>query len=277
MIKLNNISYNYRKGAEALKNVSATIDNGIYIMLGENGAGKTTLLHIIAGLLQPTSGECEVDGENVWFRTPAMMERIFFLDNNMSFPADTIYEAAKIHSVFYPNFDKEMLQRNLAHFNMTGNEGLSKMSFGNRQKAQLAYALSLKCDVLLLDEPTNGLDISSKQQLQSMVAECTDENQTVIVSTHTVGDLENLYDGAIILKNGQVIISAPTEAICSKLLFKTSMSPMPGAIYSEMKLGLFLTIEPNEHGEFNDIDYVRLYNAVHNPESCQKLLSVMKK
>ena len=277
MIKLNNISYNYRKGAEALKNVSATIDNGIHIMLGENGAGKTTLLHIIAGLLLPTTGECEVDGENVWHRNPAVMKRIFFLDNNMPFPADTICETVKIHSVFYPNFDKEMLQRNLTHFNMTGNEGLSKMSFGNRQKAQLAYALALKCDVLLLDEPTNGLDISSKQQLQSMVAECTDEKQTVIVSTHTVGDLENLYDGAILLKNGQVIIAAPTETICSKLLFKTSMSPVPEAIHSEMKLGLFLTIEPNDRGEFSDIDYVRLYNAVHNPESFQKLLSAMKK
>ncbi len=277
MIKLNNISYNYRKGAEALKNVSATLDNGVHIMLGENGAGKTTLLHIIAGLLRPSTGECLMDEENVWPRNPAVMEKIFFLGNNMSFPADTINDTTRIHSGFYPRFDAEMLRSNLAHFGMTGTERLSKLSFGNRQKAMLAYALALRSEALLLDEPTNGLDISSKQQLQAMVAECTDEEQTVIISTHAVGDLENLYDGVILLAEGKLLLASNCEDICRRLVFRSSMNPEPGALYTEMKLGLYRTIELNESGELCDIDYVRLYNAVHNPSSCQALLSAINK
>ena len=56
MIVLNNLTYRYRKGAEALTDVSASIGPGIHLLLGENGAGKTTLLHVMAGLLYPSSG-----------------------------------------------------------------------------------------------------------------------------------------------------------------------------------------------------------------------------
>jgi len=276
MIKLNNISYKYRRWTEALKNVSASIGEGIHIMMGENGAGKSTMLHIINGLLHPTTGECLVDGRNVWLRETETLEKIFFLDNNMPFPADTINETAHIHACFYPDFDSSMLEQNLARFGLTGKEKLSRLSYGNRQKASLAYAMSLKSRVLLLDEPTNGLDISSKRQLQSMLAECTDENQTVIVSTHTVGDLENLYDGVIMLWRGELLTALPTEDICSRLLFHTTMSPTESSIYSEMRLGIYHTIEHNVAGTFCDMDYVALYNAMHNDESRRQILSMLK-
>lgn len=276
MIRLNNISYNYRNGAEALKNVSASIGEGIHIMMGENGAGKSTMLHIMSGLLRPTTGECLIDEKNVWLRETDTLEKVFFLDNNMPFPADTINETARIHACFYPDFDRSMLEYNLRRFGLTGNEKLSRLSYGNRQKALLSYAMSLRSRVLLLDEPTNGLDISSKQQLQSMLAECTDENQTVIVSTHTVGDLENLYDGVIMLWRSELLTALPTEDICSRLLFHTTMSPIESSIYSEMKLGLYHTIEPNNQREFCDMDYVSFYNAMHNDESRQQILAVLK-
>lgn len=277
MIRLNNISYNYRNEAEALKNVSASIGEGIHIMMGENGAGKSTMLHIMSGLLRPTTGECLIDEKNVWLRETETLEKVFFLDNNMPFPADTINETSRIHACFYPDFDRSMLEHNLARFRLTGEEKLSRLSFGNRQKALLSYAMSLRSRVLLLDEPTNGLDISSKQQLQTMLAECTEENQTVIISTHTVSDLENLYDGVIMLRRGELLTAMPTEEICTRLLFHTTMSPEASSIYSEMKLGLYHTITPNSDGEFCDMDYVAFYNAMHNDESRRLILSELKK
>lgn len=169
MIVLNNLTYRYRKGAEALTDVSASIGPGIHLLLGENGAGKTTLLHVMAGLLYPSSGECLIDGEDASRRLPSELSRMFFLGDNMPFPAKTINEMSRIHAVFYPGFDPVQLQENLKSFGLTGDEPIAKMSLGNRHKSQVAYALALRTDILLLDEPANGLDISAKQALQSML------------------------------------------------------------------------------------------------------------
>lgn len=275
MIELNNFSYSYKKGAEALKDVSAEIGSGIHILMGENGAGKTTLLHAIAGLLTATNGECLIDGKNVGLRSPEILSRVFLLGNVMSLPATDIMEMVRIHSGFFPTFDREMLSRNLEIFSMTGRENLAHLSFGNRQKAQIAYALALRTPYLLLDEPTNGLDISSKQNLLAMIAECVTGEQTVIVSTHQVGDLETLYDGILVLNGGRLIVSSSTDNICSRLSFTTAMNPATGCLYSEMKLGLYHSISRNTAGEFTDPDYVALYNALHNPNCCQSILNAI--
>ena len=122
------------------------------------------------------------------------MRRVFLVSDEMQFPFKTIDEMVRYHSVFYPSFDPEMLHRNLETFGMTGREPIDSFSLGNRKKAFLAYAFALKTEILLLDEPANGLDISSKQQTLNMMAECVDESQTVILSTHTVADFQQLFE-----------------------------------------------------------------------------------
>ncbi|MCM1504209.1 MAG: ABC transporter ATP-binding protein [Muribaculum sp.] len=267
MIKLDNLSFGYFKWAEALTNVSACIGSGIHLLLGENGAGKTTLLHIIAGLLRPGSGECLYDGTNVAERIPSVMSRIFFLGESMNFPDDTINKMAKIHAPFYPAFDSEMLRENLSQFGFTGNESLRSLSLGNRKKAQLAYALSLRADVLLLDEPTNGLDITARQTLQSMIIRCVGETQTVIISTHTVSELQGLYDGIIMLSKGRLILSMPTYEIISKLTFKTSPMPPVRFLFKELRMGLNHYIcARGESEEETALNYTLLYNALLSPQ-----------
>lgn len=265
MIILNNLTYVYRKGAEALSNASASIGGGIYLLLGENGAGKTTLLHIIAGLLYPSKGECELDGSPVSARQPETMRRIFFLGDNMKFPFISIEEMVKCHAVFYPTFDAEMLQRNLERFGMTGRERLSKLSLGNRHKAQLAYALSLRTEVLLFDEPANGLDIPSRQQLQTMIAECVNEEQTVIVSTHIVSDLRNLYDGVLVLSCGKLLLADTADSLLGRVSFTVTSVPPVNPLYMERRFNQFHAIQRVDDAEESaDIDYELLFNALHH-------------
>lgn len=199
MIKLETLSFAYRKGVVTLKDVTTSFPPGIHLLLGENGAGKTTLLEVMAGLLRPQYGECLIDGIDVATHRPEVMRDVFFLGDNMTFPAKNMAEMVKCHAFLYPRFNGELLKSNLKAFGIDEWQPFMKMSLGTRRKAQLAYALSLGTEVLLLDEPANGLDIKAKQTLGNIMASSIDMDQTVIVSTHTVQDLENLFDGVAML------------------------------------------------------------------------------
>lgn len=269
MISFNDLSYRYGKKTPALESITADIPEGIYLLLGENGAGKSTLLHLIAGLLKAIpEGACTLDGAPTALREPSVLTRTFFYSDEIPFPYRTIRQMVRHHAVFYPSFDPEMLEQNLADFEMTGNEPIDQFSLGNRKKAQLAYVLALHTDVLLLDEPANGLDITSRTKLLRMMARCVSENQTVIISTHTVWDFQNLFDGLLVLGHGRLLVNMPIWEIASRVRFVHSPAPVEGAIYQEPEFGRFKAIVPNiAADETTDVDFVVLYNALQSPAS----------
>lgn len=269
MISFNDLSYRYGKKTPALESITADIPEGIYLLLGENGAGKTTLLHLIAGLLKAIpEGVCTLDGAPTALREPSVLTRTFFYSDEIPFPYRTIRQMVRHHAVFYPSFDPEMLEQNLADFEMTGNEPIDQFSLGNRKKAQLAYVLALHTDVLLLDEPANGLDITSRTKLLRMMARCVSETQTVIISTHTVWDFQNLFDGLLVLGHGRLLVNMPIWEIAGRVRFVHSPAPVEGAIYQEPEFGRFKAIVPNTAAdETTDVDFVVLYNALQSPAS----------
>lgn len=269
MISFNDLSYRYGKKTPALESITAEIPEGIYLLLGENGAGKTTLLHLIAGLLKAIpEGACTLDGAPTALREPSVLTRTFFYSDEIPFPYRTIRQMVRHHAVFYPSFDPEMLEQNLADFEMTGNEPIDQFSLGNRKKAQLAYVLALHTDVLLLDEPANGLDITSRTKLLRMMARCVSETQTVIISTHTVWDFQNLFDGLLVLGHGRLLVNMPIWEIAGRVRFVHSPAPVEGAIYQEPEFGRFKAIVPNTAAdETTDVDFVVLYNALQSPAS----------
>lgn len=268
MIKLKNLSFAYRKGVVTLDDVTTSFQPGIHLLLGENGAGKTTLLEVIAGLLRPQSGECTINGHNVALRSPEVMREVFFLGDNMTFPAKNIRDMVSCHACFYPGFDEGLLNDNLTAFGIDARTPLVKMSLGMRRKAQLAYALSLGTDVLLLDEPANGLDIKAKQTLANIMASSIGMEQTVIVSTHTVQDLENLFDGVSLISGGRILFNTSMDRIASSLAFTASMRPLPGALYCEMRTGLYRAVVEMS-GDYAEADgkpdLTMLYNAAFSP------------
>lgn len=265
MLTLDNLTYRYNKSKKlAIDSATAEIGPGIHLLLGENGAGKTTLLHLMAGLLTPTAGTCLMDNYPTSLRLPEIMNRLFLVSDNMTIPSRNINSFAQVHACFYPNFDADLLKSNLADFGMTGSEPLKQMSMGTRRKALLAYALALRTELLLLDEPTNGLDITAKQKLQQILARCIGDEQTVIVSTHTVWDLLNLYDGVIALSQGKLLTAQPTWEITRRLAFVTSQLPPVSPLYVEQQLGLFRAIVPADPESPTNLDFTLLYNALQS-------------
>lgn len=273
MIEINDLEYRYHhKGMTALAGISMTIGPGIHLLLGENGAGKTTMMKCIAGLLIPTSGYVAIGGENPATRVPSALNKVFYLGHDTDTFLRDIATMKNVHACFFPNFDEQALYENLRTFNIDSKQKLSNMSMGNRQKAMLAYALSLNTDVLLLDEPANGLDIESKDKLVRMIAGAVTPDKIIIVSTHTISDLLSLYDGVTVLQSGNLKLSALADDILDRLAFANSYSEIPGALFSEWNSGLFRSILPLELAEERgigegNIDYRLLYSALHSPAS----------
>lgn len=275
MIDIKNLSFNYNKGYKALDNINANLGAGVHLLLGENGAGKTTLLHVIAGLLFAKDGSCSIDGNDISLRRPCDMSKVFFMPEDITFPAKNINDFAKIHSQFYPTFNEEIFRQNLEIFHLTGNESFSSLSLGNRKKANLAYVMALGSDVLLLDEPTNGLDINAKKELLKIMVGSLREDQTVIVSTHTVWDLKNLFESVMMLRRGNLLLSMTTEELGSKLSFMASTAPSPNALYIEQDMNGFRWIEKNIDGNETEINFSLIYSALMS-SAAQNVLDALK-
>lgn len=267
MIELKDIEFSYRKkGKPALTAVTAVIEPGVHLLAGENGAGKTTLLHLIAGLSRPQHGEVLIDGKSPASDNPSDMGHTFLLEEGMMLPGKTIRGFAHLHSRFYPTFSAEAFTANLAAFGLSGDEPMKSLSLGNRKKAQLSYALALNVDILLLDEPTNALDIESKATLRRLIASNSSEHQTIIVSTHTVSELENLFDGAVMLTRSRLLFAGTEDAVSSQLSFRVTRAPEPGALYSETQPGRVLSISEASDCDETRVDWRLFYSALHSPQ-----------
>lgn len=270
MIKISNLTYRYHNGFTALSDINCTMQGGIHLLLGENGAGKTTFLHIIAGLRTPTQGSCLVYGEPSCLRLPSTLSKLFIYTDNMMLPCKNIMEYTKSHARFYPSFSMDILQECLKEFGMTGYEPLSSLSFGNRRKAQMAYVIALNTDILLLDEPANGLDITAKQSLRRLLARFIGPERCVIISTHTVSDLESLFDTLTVIHKGQLVTSMSVWKITERLAFISDMMPPEEYVYCEQEQGLFRYITAQEQSDRpTDINYQLLYNALLSPKSSE--------
>ena len=272
-ITLNHLSYTYAKRhIDALVDITATIGPGVHLLLGENGAGKTTLMRIIDGLLFATSGECLLGDADVRRRRPSTLAAVAYLGAEMSFPARDIATMKRIHAPFYPNFDAAKLADSLAAFGIGETTPLRSLSTGNRRKAMTAYMLALGTDVLLLDEPTNGLDIDAKIELQKMLADAATPERTIIVSTHAVSDLQNLYDNLMVLRGGHLVLNAPLTAITAALSFEVGNLRPEQALHAELMGGRWHSVVPRQADtEETDVDFCLIYRALRGEKGAEIL------
>lgn len=264
MITINTLDFSY-KNAAVFKNISLNFKRGnVYGLLGENGVGKTTLLKLICGLQHPTAGTCTIDEFVPSERNPYFLQNIFFLPEEVITDDTTPEKFVKKLGVFYPRYDHEYFLNLMDELEVDATKKFDALSYGQKKKALLACALSLRTDYLLLDEPTNGLDIPSKALFRKVILQhCTDET-TVIISTHQVKDVENLIDPIVILDHDEVLLNATFEEISSKLYFEYGAEKSDDALYSEMMPGGYINVLPNNFAMESKVNVEALFNAVRN-------------
>ena len=272
MIEIKNLDFGY-KNQPVFKNISLNFEKGnIYGLLGENGVGKTTLLKLISGLQKPSAGDCLVDEVAPFKRWPETLQKIFFISEDFAIPEGTPINNIRELAPFYPNCNEAQFMELCKEMEVDPTRKYAELSFGQQKKCLIATALALNTDYLLLDEPTNGLDIPSKTLFRQVIAKHSNENRTIIISTHQVKDVENLIDPIIILDHDEVLLKASFREITDKLYFDYGMEKDDTALYSEMIPGGYVNVTRNPEGVDSKVSIEVLFNTVmKNKETIKQL------
>ncbi|WP_431300482.1 ABC transporter ATP-binding protein [Tabrizicola sp. BL-A-41-H6] len=187
-------------------------------ILGPSGCGKTTTMRLIAGLLDPTSGDIRLDGTSVLATPPERRGVVMVFQNHLLFPHMSVAENIGFGLRMQGRPAKETAQRTeeiLARVQLTGfaRRRPTELSGGQQQRVALARALILRPKVLLLDEPLSNLDASLRAEMRDLVRDLQRETGiTTLVVTHDQSEATILADRIALLLDGKLRqVASPAE------------------------------------------------------------------
>lgn len=212
MIQFQNVTKKY--GQEyALHDVSFELENGkIYGLLGPNGSGKSTSLKMMAGLVHPTSGSVYINGKKVNRR---MAQEVAYLTElDMFYDSFRVMDMVTFAASQFSDFDIDKARELLAFMSLDPTQKIKQLSKGNRGRLKLVIALARHTSILLLDEPFSGLDpIVRESIVKGLISYVDFEQQTVVMATHEIDEIEGLLDEVIAIKNGVIIERRDVELL----------------------------------------------------------------
>ena len=215
VIELENLKVNLGR-REILRGISCRLGvsgTGKAIgLLGPNGAGKSTLIRTLLGFHKPATGTARVLGFNCHDQMHDVRARIGYMPENDAFIGNlSAVSSLRMFAELSGLPSKIALEKaHEALFHVGLGEAryreLNSYSLGMKQMAKLAQAIVHGPELVILDEPTNGLDPPSRSRMLSLVREMkSEQNMNVILCSHLLGDVEQVCDEAVILKEGLVV------------------------------------------------------------------------
>ncbi len=228
---INHISKQF-KDKNAVKDVSLHITPGVWGLLGANGAGKTTLMHMIAGIMEPTSGTVEYDGVPISMLQEKYRDVFGYLPQEFGFyPEFTVKDYLEYVATLKGltrKTTKEKIDILLEKMTLSdvGDKKIKKLSGGMKRRVGIAQALLNDPDILILDEPTSGLDPGERVRFRKMLSEFA-KDRIVLISTHIVPDVEYIAAKNAIMKEGEIIATGTTEELVAKMAGKVWECKVP--------------------------------------------------
>lgn len=187
---------------EVLSGVSLTVpDASVFGLVGINGAGKTTLLRMMADVLRPDEGTVEYDGENIAGNAKKRKELFFLPDDPYYASGTTVAKLIELYRTFYP-FDRALFDKYASVFGLQLATPIRNFSKGMKRQAFAALALACRPRYLLLDEAFDGLDPLARLELKRGLIE--QEDCTVLISSHSLRELEDICSGFALLDGGTI-------------------------------------------------------------------------
>jgi len=222
MIEANNVIKKYGQ-VTALDDFTVDIPKGKIGILGPNGAGKSTFVKIALGLIEATSGNITVLGENLDKNSIEIRRKIGYMPEHDCIPnkmtgVEFLIEMGLISGLDYQTATQRTHEI-LGYLRM-GEEKyrlIEEYSGGMRQKIKLAQGLVHGPEIMFLDEPTSGLDPNARQEMLETInglAEISDTN--VLLSTHILQDVETVCDYVIIINNGKLQIKEKVKELIKR-------------------------------------------------------------
>jgi ABC-2 type transport system ATP-binding protein len=191
---------------------------GVFGFLGPNGAGKTTTIRCLLGLVTPSGGRCRLFGADVRVALASVIGRV-----------GSIVETPAMYPRFSARLNLELLGRLQGIGRRAVDDALDRVGLGERagdqvrtyslgmkQRLGIAAALLKDPELLILDEPANGLDPAGIKEVRDLVRRLGAEGRTVFVSSHQLGEVQQMCDRVAILSRGRSVAEGPVSDVLAR-------------------------------------------------------------
>jgi ABC-2 type transport system ATP-binding protein len=218
MLKAKHISKSFGP-FKALDDVSFEVNTGDIVgVLGKNGAGKTTLMRILTSFLSASSGTVTIDGDDVSKHSLTVRQKVGYLPEKPPLYDDMTVQqylkfAAEIKDVPTKKGRSQVAKvLEECHLEQAKQKQIKTLSKGYRQRVGIAQAIIHEPKLLILDEPTSGLDPMQIQQVLSLIKSQRDQ-RTVLLSSHTLTDIEHIAQRVLMIKSGRIVIDSTLNSL----------------------------------------------------------------
>ena len=212
LVEIVGLTKSYDARNVAVNNITITLPKGKIVgLLGPNGSGKTTLIKMMNGLLTPSQGSIRINGHPVGVETKAHVA--YLPDRTYLSGGKRISQILDFFCDFYADFSKEKALEMLSSLNIDPTVRLKTLSKGNKEKVQLILVMSRQADLYVLDEPIAGVDPAARDYILRTIINNYNPNATVIISTHLIGDIEQVLDEVIFMRFGHLVLYTSVDNI----------------------------------------------------------------
>ncbi len=221
IIETHHLSKRYKKNAPwALEDLNLRVPKGaLFGFIGPNGAGKTTTLRLLAGLLEPTTGEVWIAGQAVHRDPRAIHSSVGYMPDSFGLYYEmTAWEYldffARCHALS-PAYRRRVVDEllELVGLSQKRDEDVGHLSRGMQQRLCLAHALVHDPQVLLLDEPASGLDPRARVEMRELLRELSAMGKTIVLSSHILSELAEMCNEIGIIQKGKIVVSGPLATL----------------------------------------------------------------
>lgn len=212
MVDIRNLWKRY-PGTWALRDVSLEVARGRVLgLLGENGSGKSTLLRILAGVTIPSRGRVTLADLPVGVETKKFVSYLPEIDPFYSWMK--VGETLDFLSAFYPDWDMDKAREMVRFMNLPEDRKVGALSRGQKARLKVIQAFSWPSSLVLMDEPLGGFDPPSRKKiLSAMFREFRFGEQTILVSTHLVSEIEEFVEGVVYLRDGEIALAGNADQL----------------------------------------------------------------
>jgi ABC-2 type transport system ATP-binding protein len=193
---------------------------GIHAFVGANGAGKSSLFRVLLGFEPATTGSAHILGHDSRRLTPALRERIGFVNEEHTLPGwMRVRDLKGMQQRQYPRWNDARYDEVLGHFDVDPGQRIAGLSRGERAGLNLGVALAQGPELLILDEPTLGLDVVAKRAfLEAMLqVALLDAGNTIIYCSHQMDEIERVADNLVILERGRMRYMSGPDDFCDRI------------------------------------------------------------